>query len=161
MSTTRTPARPSVTALRARLRRRGRQRGTAVFIVVLMLTMLLGIGMFAARSAALATASSGNIRQATQTRYAADYAILLATAKLSDGGSQSYLNQAANTPVAKAQNCEAQGTLARPTCYKFFYGEIEAELAVQGQSIFDVDGHLIRPVREEWRPLLNAVDEIG
>ena len=100
MSTTRTPARPSVTALRARLRRRGRQRGTAVFIVVLMLTMLLGIGMFAARSAALATASSGNIRQATQTRYAADYAILLATAKLSDGGSQSYLNQAANTPVA-------------------------------------------------------------
>ena len=94
-------------------------------------------------------------------RYAADYAILLATAKLSDGGSQSYLNQAANTPVAKAQNCEAQGTLARPTCYKFFYGEIEAELAVQGQSIFDVEGHLVRPVREEWRPLLNTIDEIG
>jgi hypothetical protein len=106
-----------------------------VFIVVLMLTMLLGIGMFAARSAALATASSGNLRQATQTRYASEYAILLATAKLSDGGAQSYLNQAANIPVAKAQNCEAQVGLPRPTCYKFFYGEIEAELAVQGQHV--------------------------
>lgn len=121
--------------LRARLRRRARERGTAVFIVVLMLTMLLGIGMFAARSAALATASSGNIRQATQTRYASEYALLLATSKLSDGGSQSYLNQAANTQVAIAQHCEAQAGLARPTCYKFFYGEIEAELAVQGQHV--------------------------
>ncbi|MFO0758811.1 MAG: hypothetical protein U0359_20130 [Byssovorax sp.] len=100
-----------------------------------MLTMLLGIGLFAARSAALATASSGNIRQATQTRYAAEYAILLAASKLSDGGAQSYLNQAANTAVAKAQNCEAQANLARPTCYKFFYGEIEAELAIQGQHV--------------------------
>ena len=46
----------------ARRARRGRERGAAVFIVVLLISMLLGIGMFAARSASLSTATSGHER---------------------------------------------------------------------------------------------------
>lgn len=51
--------------------------------------------------------------------------------------------------------------LGQPIAARLSDRAIYGELAVQGQSIFDVDGHLIRPVREEWRPLLNVVDEIG
>ena len=45
----------------------------------------------------------------------------------------------------------------RPAQRSAVYGE----LAVQGLSMFDIDGQLVRPVREEWRPLLNAIDEIA
>jgi chromosome partitioning protein len=38
---------------------------------------------------------------------------------------------------------------------------VYGELALHGLSIFDVDGHLVRPVRDEWRPLLQAIDELG
>ena len=31
----------------------------------------------------------------------------------------------------------------------------------RGLSIFDIEGHLVRPVREEWRPLLNTIEEIA
>lgn len=51
--------------------------------------------------------------------------------------------------------------LGQPIAARLSDRAIYGELAVQGQSIFDVEGHLVRPVREEWRPLLNAIDEIG
>ena len=38
---------------------------------------------------------------------------------------------------------------------------VYGELAVQGLSVFDLDGRLIRPVRDEWRPLLNTIEEIA
>lgn len=38
---------------------------------------------------------------------------------------------------------------------------IYGELALQGLGIFDVEGQLARPVREEWRPLLDAIDGLG
>jgi chromosome partitioning protein len=38
---------------------------------------------------------------------------------------------------------------------------VYGELALHGLSIFDVDGHLVRPVRDEWRPLLQAIDVLG
>jgi len=48
-----------------RTRQRGSERGAAVFMVVLLLTMLTGIGLFAVRSAVLSTSSSGHARQMT------------------------------------------------------------------------------------------------
>ncbi len=51
--------------------------------------------------------------------------------------------------------------LGQPIAARLSDRAIYGELAVQGQSIFDVEGHLVRPVREEWRPLLNTIDEIG
>ena len=50
--------------------------------------------------------------------------------------------------------------LEQPIAARLSDRAIYGELAVQGLSIFDIDGHLVRPVREEWRPLLNAIEEI-
>lgn len=49
--------------------RRSRQRGTAVFIVMMALVVLTGAGMWAVRSAGLTDAASGNNRAAAQTLY--------------------------------------------------------------------------------------------
>jgi chromosome partitioning protein len=50
--------------------------------------------------------------------------------------------------------------LEQPIAARLSDRAIYGELAVQGLSIFDIDGHLVRPVREEWRPLLNTIEEI-
>ena len=51
--------------------------------------------------------------------------------------------------------------LGQPIAARLSDRAIYGELAVQGLSIFDIDGHLARPVRDEWRPLLNAIEEIS
>jgi chromosome partitioning protein len=51
--------------------------------------------------------------------------------------------------------------LGQPIAARLSDRAVYGELAVQGLSVFDVDGHLARPVREEWRPLLNTIDEIA
>ena len=51
--------------------------------------------------------------------------------------------------------------LGQPIAARLSDRAIYGELAVQGLSVFDVDGHLVRPVRDEWRPLLQAIEEAG
>lgn len=51
--------------------------------------------------------------------------------------------------------------LGQPIAARLGDRAIYGELAVQGLSIFDIDGQQARPVREEWRPLLNAIEEIA
>jgi chromosome partitioning protein len=51
--------------------------------------------------------------------------------------------------------------LGQPIAARLSDRAIYGELAVQGLSVFDIDGHLARPVRDEWRPLLNAIEEIS
>jgi chromosome partitioning protein len=51
--------------------------------------------------------------------------------------------------------------LGQPVAARLSDRAIYGELAVQGLSIFDVEGHQVQPVREEWRPLLQAVDELA
>jgi chromosome partitioning protein len=51
--------------------------------------------------------------------------------------------------------------LGQPIAARLSDRAIYGELAVQGLSVFDVEGHLVRPVREEWRPLLSAIEEIN
>ena len=51
--------------------------------------------------------------------------------------------------------------LGQPIAARLGDRAIYGELAVQGLSIFDVEGHLVRPVRDEWRPLLHAIEEAG
>src|SRR5262249_10831833 len=89
----------SRTGLSRRSRRRARSRGAALFIVVLVVTLLLGIGAFAARSALLANTSSGFDRQMTQSRYVSEYALMIAVAKLSNGNAQVYLGKATNATL--------------------------------------------------------------
>jgi chromosome partitioning protein len=53
------------------------------------------------------------------------------------------------------------GRLGQPIAARLSDRAIYGELAVQGLSVFDVEGHLVRPVREEWRPLLNTIEGIA
>ncbi|WP_434046551.1 MULTISPECIES: hypothetical protein [Sorangium] len=70
----------------ARSLRRSRERGAAVFIVVLVITMLTAIGLFAAHAATLSTIASGHTRRMTQTHYLAEYAMQLALAEIEQKG---------------------------------------------------------------------------
>ena len=55
-------------------RARASQRGAAVFVVVMVVTLLTAIGIFAVRSASLVNVASGHARQGMQTRLLAEYA---------------------------------------------------------------------------------------
>jgi hypothetical protein len=71
---------------------RGRhdERGAALFVVVLVITLLTAVGLFAAQSATLVDQASGYSRQAAQTGYLAEYGVLATTAELGSGAAGAY-----------------------------------------------------------------------
>ncbi|MGE3670104.1 MAG: PilX N-terminal domain-containing pilus assembly protein, partial [Polyangiaceae bacterium] len=81
------------TSRRPASRRRADERGAALFIVVLVITLLTAIGIFAARSASLVDVASGYDRQAIQTEYIAEYGIRGATTRLANGEGSAALNE--------------------------------------------------------------------
>jgi hypothetical protein len=114
---------------RGRARRSG-ERGATLFVVVLVITLLMGIGAFAARSAHLATAASGSERQMVQARYVAEYGLMFATAKLSNPAAQSFLYTMAHptsTTVCYGQN-PAAGVMPDRTCYQMLAADLTQEL---------------------------------
>lgn len=104
--------------------RRTAERGATLFVVVLVFTLLFGIGAFAARSAHLATASSGFARQQTQVRYVAEYGMMMATSLLAGSGGQTYMRAITRPPATEL--CRGQ-TTAMParTCYRLSYAEVD------------------------------------
>lgn len=111
-------------------RRRRDQRGASVLVVVLLISLLMGIGMFAARSASLATAASGYDRQQTQTHYFTNYAVSLAANELSTDRASAYVTQMAHSPDV---SCRAISTdpsnpsaarVSNGTCYRFGYEDV-------------------------------------
>lgn len=118
--------------IRARKGRVG-ERGATLFIVVLVMTLLMGIGAFAARSAHLATASSGYTRHQTQARYVGEYGIMLTATMLSGSGAQSYMKALGNPQ----DFCAGQTTTAmvQRTCYKMSYRDLQAIVGPQGFTL--------------------------
>ncbi len=57
-----------------RWKRRRAQRGAAIFIVVMAIVLLTGIGIFAVRTASMVDVAAGYERQATQTHHLSEYA---------------------------------------------------------------------------------------
>lgn len=122
-----------VTTLRSRpgrrpaiaLARRRSQRGASVLIVFLVLAMLTGIGMFAARSAALSTSVSGSSKQLMQTRYVTEYAVMNAAAALA-GNPQRYVDQMPRyVPVVNDPKCYGMATVPNSTCFPLGFKELE------------------------------------
>lgn len=126
-----------VTSKRSRLRR-VRQRGTTLFVVVLVMTLLMGIGSFAARSAHLATAHSGYVRQQTQARYLGEYGLQLATSLMSGSGGQGYLKQLGNSPDSTADTCAGQAGMKMRSCLKLTATDITP--MVTGMSLCEPKG---------------------
>ncbi len=136
MGGARPPQTPRSGWLRGRPAARSRERGAARLVVVLVVTLLMGIGAFAARSAHLATAASGSERQMTQARYVAEYGLMFATAKLSNGGALAYL-QAMRSP-GPTEVCFGQvATSPGRSCYRMMAQEIQNELVAQNFSVCD------------------------
>jgi hypothetical protein len=113
---------------------RAGERGATLFVVILVITLLMGIGSFAARSAAVATATSGSERQMTQARYVAEYGMTFAVAKLSNGGAQSYLARLQNPPVTELCYGQTLGMLQR-TCYRMFYADMQNDTTAAGLNV--------------------------
>jgi hypothetical protein len=125
--------RPGQVSSLARSRSRGRQRGATLFIVLLVITLLMGIGTFAARSAAVATSASGSERQSLQARYVAEYGLSFAAAKLSNGGAQSYLQQMRTPPASVL--CYGQNvSMPQRSCYRMLYADMQNDVASGGYN---------------------------
>lgn len=111
-----------------RIRRRARQRGAALFVIALVISLLMGIGVYAARSASLSTQASGYGRQVVQTHYVTDYSMMFAIDKLSGNTAAAYVKQA----LKATDTCDAQALpgaeMATRSCYKLRYSDVAQEL---------------------------------
>jgi hypothetical protein len=119
------------------------ERGTTLFVVVLAITMLTGIGLYTVHSAALLARASGNERQAVQTEYLAQLGTLAALSQLSTSP-QSYINvaikgsKANNNTVDDCRMNQGVNTsvFGPPPCYEFPSSKFAL---LTGASLFDTD----------------------
>jgi hypothetical protein len=108
------------------VRRRAPERGAAVFVVVLVVTLLSALGLFAVRSATLTNLASGYNRQATQTHYMGEYALLLMAAELGGPARQNYAEEMWSG--THSDKCQASASLTNPTCFPVYYLDIETRV---------------------------------
>jgi len=112
------------------LRRRRSQRGAAVFIVVMVVTLLTAVGVFALRSASLVDQAAGYDRQMVQTLLLTEYAGRAVSAELGNGAAKNYLDKVASGKDDCFVNKNLDPNALDPTitaplpCYKLFLSEI-------------------------------------
>jgi len=126
---------------------RAGERGSAIFIVLMVLTILTAIGVFATQSAGLNQRTSGYSRQSTQTGYVADYAILAGMDEANTAPAD-YLQKM----VSGQDSCVANmyidaGAGDRPACYRLYAEELQKRLQQAGNNalLFDPDGGSLGP----------------
>ena len=91
------------------------QRGAAVFIVVMVLTLLTAVGIFAVRSASMADVAAGFDREGAQAGLIAEYGISASAAYLGSGLADTIVTTMANPPPGYIPPfCETNGR-ASPT----------------------------------------------
>jgi hypothetical protein len=110
------------------VRRRKDERGAAIFIVVLVLTMLTGIGVFAIRAATLAEAASGYDRQNTQNHYVGEFGLLGAVTELSSPRRDWYYKQMkkGGEPCIATKGIVAGGTGITIPCFPIQASDVQA-----------------------------------
>ena len=102
----------SPTPARARLQS---QRGAAVFIVVMVLTLLTAVGIFAVRSASLADAAAGFDREGAQASLIAEYGVSATSAYLGTGVASTLITTMNKPPPGFITPfCETNGRLPPP-----------------------------------------------
>jgi len=135
--------------LRSR-RSRAAERGATIFIVLLVLTVLTAVGVISSRIAGLNQRSAGYDRQATQTGYVADYALLASLDEMNWGttGAKPYYDlMMRGTESCTSNQYVDSGVEGGMPCYKIFKGEIQSRLQQSGSSVvlFDYDGGSLGP----------------
>ncbi len=102
------------------------QRGAAVFVVMLVVTLLTGLGIFAVRSASLSTMASGFNRQLTQTHYVADYAVLAMVGELGLNAQVHSTNMTSGGSTQCVGFADLVAADKTPSCAQYGYGELNA-----------------------------------
>ena len=134
---------------RVAARARSDQRGAAVFIVVMVLTLLTAVGIFAVRSAAMADAAAGYDREGAQAALIAQYGITATTAFMGSGSSNTFIQSLVDSGIYDAPipaYCESNGippwpggtppTAPRPTCLRFDMPTLQTNLLGVGGPTF-------------------------
>jgi hypothetical protein len=135
---------------RLRQRSRAAQRGSAIFIVLLVITILTAVGTFAMQSAGLNQRSSGYSRQATQTGYVADYGALAALDEMTVLGpdvTRQFINQMMSGTEPCISNMLIDAGGAGIPCYRMSPTDVENRLKTSGNTmtLFDQDGGSLGP----------------
>ena len=104
------------------------ERGAALFVVVMVITLLTAVGLFAVRSTSLVDAATGYARQAAQTTALADYGVQLVASELGQGRAERVFQ----LMDLRTQYCPSYDfTPALPTpqpCYAFDYNQLETRV---------------------------------
>jgi hypothetical protein len=110
------------------IRHRQEQRGAAVFIVVMVLTLLTAVGIFAVRSASMADIAAGYDREAAQTALVAQYATTTAATYLATpAGSVIISNMKPNLYCQSNMGIQA-------ACFKLTSAMLETSTLQQGNE---------------------------
>lgn len=136
----------TVTSHRTQRRRApsSNERGVALFIVVMVVTLLGAVGVFAARTASMVDTASGYNRQASQTVYLAGYASRFVASELGQGKASWYIDRMREAteqcpsnprPVSTASE-EGEEAAASPEpitlpCYKLDHEDVTARVEEQ------------------------------
>ena len=110
---------------------RAGERGAALFIVVLVITLLTAIGLFSARAASLVDTASGYNRQAVQTQYLAEYGTKAVAVELGSNAKtlSDRMKKADDQCLSTANLVGILGTGEKAPCYKLFFSELNQRTA--------------------------------
>jgi len=113
--------------------RRQHERGAAVFIVVMVVTLLTAVGVFAIRSASLVDVASGYNRESLQTEYVTGYGLLLTAHELSTQAASAYTNVAqSGTDDCLSTSGVNTAVVGNPFCYAFQSQELGERFSSDG-----------------------------
>jgi len=116
----------------AKLARSG-ERGAAVFIVVMVLTLLTAVGIFAVRSASMADVAAGYDREASQASLVAQYGTVTAAAYLATTGSSVLARE-----IQKKNTYCQSNSYKNNFCFKTGSGLFETDvLRSSGEDLFE------------------------
>lgn len=103
-------------------------------MVVMVITLLTAVGVFAARSTSLVDAATGYGRQAAQTLALADYGAKLVTSELGEGRAVRVFQ----LMDQRNQYCPTYGTPSNQPCYAFDYSQLEARVQTNTGNAYNV-----------------------
>lgn len=117
--------------------RRRDERGTAIFIVVMVLTLLTAVGVFAIRASSMSISTAGYERQNTQNHYVGEYGMLGTVTELSTTRRSAYITKMSTSGDTcwAAQNA-APGVGVPVPCYRVYARDVQNSL-LSGRVLFE------------------------
>lgn len=121
------------------------ERGAAVFIVVMVLTLLTAVGLFAVRSASLADLAAGYDREGAQAALVAEYAVTASAAYLANDPTTVLRSFELSKGEANPTQCQSNaipagtfpGPAPRPGCYRLRLDEVQNSFRrTTGETVF-------------------------